>query len=101
MDDAFRWSSEKNRALRKERGVDFELIVTAIGDGQLLADLDHPNPQQYPNQRILVVDINGYAYAVPYVWDETETSVFLKTLYPSRTYTKRFLKNEFGVITDD
>ena len=85
----FDWSDDKNRQLKKERGISFEKIAFYIQSGKLLAILEHPNPQKYKNQKIAVVDIDGYAYAVPYV--ETEEVIFLKTAFPSRKYTRQFL----------
>jgi len=41
---------------------------------------------------IFVVDVEGYVYLVPYV--ETEESVFLKTIIPSRKMTKKYLKGD-------
>ena len=85
----FDWSDEKNRQLQRERDISFEKIAFHIQNGKLLAILEHPNRQNYKNQKIAVVDIDGYAYAVPYV--ETEEVIFLKTAFPSRKYTKQFL----------
>ena len=85
----FDWSDEKNRQLQKERGISFEKIAFHIQSGKLLAILEHPNRQKYKNQKIAVVDIDGYAYAVPYV--ETEEVIFLKTAFPSRKSTRQFL----------
>ena len=88
----FDWNNEKNDFLQKERGISFEKIVLYIQSGKLLAVLEHPNPQKYKNQKIAVVDIDGYAYAVPYV--ETDEVIFLKTALPSRKYTKEYLLKE-------
>lgn len=85
----FRWSSEKNEALRSERGVSFESIVIAVESGGLLDILAHPNAAKYPKQRILVVACDNYAYLVPFV--EEEDYFFLKTVIPSRKATKEYL----------
>jgi len=84
-----RWSEEKNRRLREERGVCFEDVVLKIEMGEVLDLLENPNQEQYPGQRIFVVEIDGYAYLVPFV--ETEEEVFLKTLIPSRKATRKYL----------
>ena len=55
----------------------------------LLDILAHPNRARYPKQRILVVALDGYAYLVPYV--EEETYLFLKTIIPSRKATRDYL----------
>lgn len=88
---AFRWNPDKNRELLAERGVSFEQVVVAIELGGLLDVLIHPNTRKYPNQRLLVVTWDGYAYLVPYV-EETE-HFFLKTIIPSRKATREYLKN--------
>lgn len=84
-----RWNSEKNVELMQERGVSFEEVLSSIEQGGLLVTLEHPNEQKYPNQRIWVVRIRGYAHMVPFV--ETEEEIFLKTIMPSRKATKQFL----------
>ncbi len=84
-----RWNSEKNGELMQERGVSFEEVLSSIEQGGLLVTMEHPNERQYPNQRIWVVRIRGYAHMVPFV--ETEEEIFLKTIMPSRKATKQFL----------
>jgi uncharacterized DUF497 family protein len=86
----FRWNEEKNFKLKEERGVCFEDVVFKIEMGEILDLLEHPNKKRYPNQRIFVVEIDGYAYLVPFV--ETEEEVFLKTIIPSRKATKKYLR---------
>ncbi len=87
----FNWDEEKNRKLKKERGLSFGEVVFHIERGQVLDILTHTNPQ-YEGQRIFVVAINDYAYLVPFV--ENEIEVFLKTIIPSRKATKTYLKKE-------
>ncbi len=79
------WSPEKNRELKLDatRQICFEDIVAAIESGGLLDDIEHPNPEKYPGQRILVVQAKGHVYAVPYV--ETSEGIFLKTAFPEST----------------
>ena len=88
----FRWSGEKNRRLKEERGVSFEDVVLKIENGDILDILEHPNQRKYPGQRMLVVELEGYAYLVPFV--ETEDEVFLKTIIPSRKATKYYLRRK-------
>ena len=85
----FNWSSEKNQRLIEERGVSFEEAAYYIQAGGLLDDLVHHNSEAYPNQRIFVVVIGSYVYLVPYVEDQDQ--IFLKTIIPSRKFTKRYL----------
>ncbi len=86
----FRWNPDKNRELLSERGVSFEQVVVAIEGGGLLDVLAHPNTKRYPNQRLLVVTWDSYAYLVPYV--EEREYFFLKTVIPSRKATREYLK---------
>lgn len=85
----FRWGSAKNDQLKLERGLSFETMVVAIEGGGLVDVLDHPNPRKYPNQRVLVVASDGYAYLVPFL--EMEDHFFLKTVIPSRKATRHYL----------
>ena len=85
----FRWGPEKNDQLALERGISFEQMVVAIEAGGLLDVLAHPNPGKYPNQRVLVVACDGYAYLVPFV--EQQDHFFLKTVIPSRKATRDYL----------
>ena len=83
-----RWSEEKNVQLKKERNISFEVIFSLIED-DLIADIrDNPN---YPNQQYYFFVVNDYVYCVPVV--ETEDEIFLKTIFPSRKFTKQ-LKGE-------
>lgn len=84
------FDEEKDIFLKQSRGVGFEDILEAIDRGGLLADLINPN-KKYPHQRILIVKITNYAYVVPYVQDKKGVS-FLKTIYPSRIFTKIYIK---------
>ena len=78
--------------LKETRGICFEDVVEAIKKGRILDDLKHKQQQKYPQQRILVIKINKYAYAVPYVINEEKGEIFLKTVYPSRVLTKKYLR---------
>jgi uncharacterized DUF497 family protein len=84
------WDSSKNKLLKSERGVGFEDVVVRLVNGNVLDTLDHPNQEKYPNQRIHVLDINGYVFLVPFV--ENEQGIFLKTIIPSRKATKNYLR---------
>ena len=88
----FRWSSDKNQQLGAQRFIHFEAVVVAIETGGLLDVLAHPNPEQYPSQRILVVEVNQYVYLVPYV--EGDDYIFLKTIIPSRKATRDYLRQD-------
>lgn len=88
----FNWNSDKNHQLIEERGKSFEEAIFHIENGGLLDDICHPNALGYPHQRIFVVAIDNYAYLVPYV--EMENEIFLKTVIPSRKFTKLYLRGD-------
>ena len=50
--------------------------------------------KKYPHQKIIIIDIEGYAYLVPCVRNENE--YFLKTIIPSRKATKKYLGGRNG-----
>ncbi|MGB5660582.1 MAG: BrnT family toxin [Thermoanaerobaculia bacterium] len=85
----FSWNHGKNASLVQERGISFEEIVFHIENGDVLDLLEHPNRDRYPNQKVFVVNVEGYAYLVSFVEDEQE--VFLKTIIPSRKATRDYL----------
>ena len=85
----FRWNADKNRSLASERSVSFEQVVVAVENGGLLDILAHPNPERYPNQRILVVGRDFLAHLVPFV--EDSEVFYLKTIIPSRKATRDYL----------
>ena len=92
--DYYRWNKEKNERLKIERCVSFEQITMHIERGDVLDIVSHPNQEKYPNQQLLVVEINDYVYLVPFV--ENENGKFLKTIIPSRKATRVYLGGKNG-----
>ncbi len=90
----YNWNAIKNKTLINERNISFESVIFHIQNNGLMDEIKHPNDKNYPNQRIYIVNIDDYAYLVPYV--ELDDEVFLKTIIPSRKATKKYLgvKNE-------
>ncbi|WP_404361312.1 BrnT family toxin [Methylotuvimicrobium sp. KM1] len=86
----FAWNSEKNEQLIRERGISFERVIYHIENEGLLDVVKPPNPAKYPKQRMFIVNIENYAYLVPFV--ENETEFFLKTIIPSRKATKKYIE---------
>ena len=82
------WNDEKNIQLQKSRNVCFEAVESAIVDGRILNIVPHHNLEKYPNQKILIVEINSYIHYVPFV--ENEDSYFLKSIIPSRKHNKQY-----------
>lgn len=88
----FSWNEEKNALLQTERDISFEGIVFYIEKSFLLDVLEPPNTEKYPGQKIFVVQVEEYCYLVPFV--ESEDTVFLKTIIPSRKATRKYLKGD-------
>ena len=86
-----RFSEEKNQLLKATRGIGFDELIVLIKDGELLADKEHIS-KNHPNQRIYVVRMGKYAYVVSYILNLKKNEIFLKTIYPSRKFTKQYLK---------
>ena len=87
MRKVIRWDEAKNVILKRERGIGFEAIYALIEDGQIA---DIRNNLNYPNQKYYFFVIRDYVYCVPFV--ETDNEIFLKTIFPSRKYTKQLIQ---------
>ena len=85
----FRWDQDKDQKLKVERNIGFNDVLASIYAGSVLDDIPHPHLDRYPQQRIMIVNIKGYAYLVPYV--ENSNDIFLKTIVPNRKMTRKYL----------
>ena len=85
----FDWNDEKNEVLERTRGVCFEDVLFHIQNGDVLDVIRHPNQARYLRQNIIVLDVEGYVWLVPYV--KTRGTRFLKTIIPSRKATREYL----------
>lgn len=85
----FDWSDEKNEMLERLRGICFEEVLVQIQSGGILDIIRHPNRERYPNQNVIVLNVDGYVWLVPYV--KTLGVRFLKTIIPSRKATREYL----------
>jgi uncharacterized DUF497 family protein len=84
------WNPEKNEWLKEMRGVSFEQVAEILERNEEVSGFDHPNQKKYPGQRMVVVEIQNYAYLVPCV--ENDEEIFLKTMIPSRKATAKYLR---------
>ncbi len=75
----------KSERLKRTRGVSFEEILQS----RLVAIQRHPAKQ---HQNIMLFQHKAYIWVVPYV--ENDNEIFLKTLYPSRKYTRIYKRGE-------
>ena len=80
-----RWNLLKSERLKRTRGASFEELIQS----KLIALKRHP---RQAHQNLLLFEHKGYMWVVPYVMSGNE--VFLKTLYPSRKYTKLYKRGE-------
>lgn len=86
----FRFDLKKNKWLKLERNVDFNDVIDALKKEKLIKVIDHPNKKRYPKQRMFLVEISRYIYVAPFV--EESDYIFLKTIYKSHKYTRKYLK---------
>lgn len=81
-----RWNLLKSERLKRTRGVSFEDILK----GKLVAIKKHPSRQ---NQNIMLFEYKRYIWIVPYIVEQNG-DLILKTLFPSRKYTKIYTEGE-------
>jgi uncharacterized DUF497 family protein len=82
------WDLQKERRLRKDRGIDMREIADLIIDRQYYAILENPSR---PSQFIFVLPYHGYTHVVPFIIEKDEIIV-LKTVYPSRKFHQLYGK---------
>jgi len=85
MEKEPKWNALKSVRLKRIRGLSFEDIFKA----RYIGTEKHPNRE---HQKLMLFEYKGQVWAVPFVEDEKE--LFLKTLYPSRKYTKLYQRGE-------
>ena len=81
-----RWDTEKDRWLRKTRGISFQEISDCILSGDYIDILENPSRA---GQEVFVLKMKNYIWAVPFMVEE-DKSIFLKTAYPSRKLFRRY-----------
>ncbi|PKL14032.1 MAG: hypothetical protein CVV50_02860 [Spirochaetae bacterium HGW-Spirochaetae-6] len=80
----FDFNKEKNELIDKERGISFYQVIEIISEKGVLLDINHPNPEKFPNQKMFVIEIDHYTYCIPYVINNE--TYFLKTIYANRNF---------------
>ena len=78
------WDENKNKKLKLERNITFEQISEIIIKDKFIDILEH---KKRKNQKIFIIELKEYIYAVPFVIDNQE-NIILKTAYPSRKLNK-------------
>jgi len=56
--------------------------------------IEHPNQENYKGQLFIMVEQNNYIYVVPAYISDSGEKCHLKTIYPSRKYTNKFLRSK-------
>lgn len=87
------WSDEKSRWLEENRGISFEDVMFYLVTQNVMTIIEHPNQDKYSHQRMYVLDIDDYIYLVPFV--ENDKEIFLKTIIPSRSATKKYKEGTY------
>ncbi len=88
------WNKDKNIWLKKCRKICLEDVLYYMDNNIVIDDIEHPNKERNPNQRIFVLDIEEYIYLAPYV--ESNDEIFLKTIIPSRKATRDYLGEKYN-----
>jgi len=86
------WNEEKNQLLLLQRNICFEMVLEKLLIGDIIGRKSHPNRDKYPNQKIFILELEGYICYVPFV--ESEKEIFLKTIIPSRKLNKTYKGKE-------
>jgi hypothetical protein len=92
MKKTIKWNPEKAELIRKDEtrgGFSFEECIIAIEGNGILDIVQNPS-SNHCSQLVYVLNLEGYAYLVPFV--ETADEIFLKTMIPSRKHTALYLK---------
>lgn len=81
----FKWNTLKNERLKRARGISFEEILQA----KPIGIKSHPSREL---QEEMLFEWRNYVWVVPFV--RAGDGIFLKTIYPSRKYTKKYRRGE-------
>ncbi len=81
MDKVY-WSAEKNTQLKQSRKVTFEELISS----RFIGIEAHSRKL---HQKLMLFEYKKYVWVVPYV--EGKNCFFLKTAFPSRKHTRKYL----------
>lgn len=90
-----RFNQDKNTKLKLTRGIGFDEVAKIIKKNEIQAVIDNPNKKKYQNQKLFLIKIENSVIVVPFV--EEKDYIFLKTVYPSQKYTKKYLAKKLKV----
>ena len=89
----FVWDEDKNKILKQQRNISFEQIVLSIENKQVVNVIENPNKEKHKGQIYIMVNYDEYIYVVPAYISDSGEECHLKTIYPSRKYTKIYLRS--------
>ena len=81
----FKWNRAKEEKVKKERGVAFQDVLAS----KFIGMDEHATRK---NQIVLFFEFNEYVWVVPCI--EEEEKYFVKTMFPSKKYTKKHKRGE-------
>ncbi len=87
--ESFIWDEIKNEKLKKERGIDFETIVSLIEVGEF--KIFDNSSSIHEGQMVFVVKNHPYPYVVPFR-EEPNGDIFLITIFQSRKLKREFFE---------
>jgi len=83
----FEWDNKKSELVKRKRGLSFDEIAENIRQGAVLDIVD--NREEFKEQKLLILDINNYAWVVPVEFREGRVRII--TAFKSRKFTKLYL----------
>lgn len=86
---SIKYNEHKDQILKATRDVSFDEAIASLKSGGLLEDKEHPSRT---GRRIYIIKIDEYVYIMPHVINYQSKEIFLKTIYPSRKFTKLYIK---------
>ena len=84
------WDEGKNKTLKLDRNLSFEIFADLILDKKYLDVLENPSRK---DQMIFIIKYKEYKYVVPFIIDD-EDNIVLKTVFPSRKFHKIYGGNK-------
>lgn len=86
------WNADKAEKLLADRNIDINDIAKIIKSNKIITIEDVPNQSDHPGQRMYILNYKDYTFCVPFTYTK-DGALFLKTVFPSRTYHKKFGEN--------
>jgi len=84
------WDEGKNKTLKLDRNLSFEIFADLILDKKYIDVLENPSRK---DQMIFIIKYKEYTYVVPFIIDD-EDNIVLKTVFPSRKFHKIYGGNK-------